>query len=1256
MTAKLRLVFSITILFVSFCGFSQNNYWQLENSNTTSLSKSIQHLDTKKTKVFTLEHSNFNSQLSQIPNNQNGSTLVYFPNKQGTLTAFRVKEKQLFAPELAAKYPNIKSYTGHAIANPEERIRFSVSHNGIQSMIIHPDTEKTTFMQKVAKNSNEYIVYDQSAKNAKSNFVCETKSEIEKAVHASTLKLVDDQTLRKYRVAISASGEYTQYHGGTKADALAAINATITRVNEVFEIDLGVTLELIANNDEIIYTDVATDPYNGNFNTEAQNTINTTIGAENYDVGHLFTQGSNGGNAGFIASVCVDTRKASAYSSASDPEGDIFDLDFVSHEMGHQFGANHTWSFESEGTQVQAEPASGTTIMGYAGIVDENNVADNGDDYFHYYSIFQITEYLKTISCGEQTVMTNNPPVINALENYIIPKSTPFVLTGSASDPDGSDILTYTWEQIDDGVVTRTSFGPNNPGGANFRSLKPTTNPERYFPRLSEIVQGNLTQENPVTGATWETLSDVERDMNFALTVRDNVVGGGQVASAFTTVSVINNAGPFIVNSQKNGEVYDAGTEQEIVWNVAKTNITPINAQFVDIYLSTDGGTTFPITLAQNVLNDGSHTILLPGVDTTTARIMVKANDNIFFAINDADFEINASEIVLNFDQLNYEVCQPNTLDIPFMYETFLGFNETATFSVSNAPANLVSTFSPISATVNSAINLELSNTTNVTPGLYPITVTATAASSTKSVIINVLVNDAIYTNPLLTLPTDGIVGASLYQSLQWQGNDLYTSYDIEVATDEAFTTIIESTTTAFNTFVPSNLIDETTYYWRVKPKNSCGEGTFGTPYSFTTSAVSCDTNTSNGLPIEISSIGTPTIESKVTFLDDLPITDVNVQLDIAHSYVSDLTISLTSPEGTTVVLIASSCGDAQDITATFDDDGAVFACGNNPAINGAVQPLGSLSSFNGESLLGEWILKIEDNAASDGGELIDFSLEICAEGTFRIDDDDDGVFDDGDDLCLGTPKGVEVNTDGCPIYRFPATQFSTAINSESCRTNNDGSIQITPAETLDYTINITGNGTNINESFTDDYTASNLMAGSYTVCITGTDGIITYEPYCFDALITEPDVLSIVSEISPDGKKVNLSLSGSDSYTIALNGIFIQTEASSYTINLKKGVNTLKVFTNLACQGIHEEQFFISDKAIISPNPVENRTEIFLGSETGRVNLVLFSVSGKLIFNRDMEIQNGKIELDLSHLSSGVYSIQLNGTQFKGSYKIIKE
>ncbi|MFT0713646.1 reprolysin-like metallopeptidase [Flagellimonas lutimaris] len=1263
MKAKLHFVFSIAIFFSCFCIYGQQGYWKSIPKQTNLRSASLKDISGAKS-VFSLEKGMFSDRIKSFSAAKNKKQVVYLPNNDGNVVPFNLKETSVLHPDLAKKYPNIKSYTGVS-SDGRYKVKLSSSHKGLQSMVVDLQNNKTAFMEPVSNKSDAYILYDkEDGLSSKMDFICATSKNLFGTGNKSTgttaktlVPLVDGQVLRKYRIAISATGEYTQEMGGTVEDALAGINATITRVNEVFETDLGVTLELIPNNDLIIFTNAVTDPYDDSLNSEVQSTITSIIGEANYDVGHLFHkvgEGEDNGNAGFIASVCVDNRKGSAFSSANNPQGDVYDLDYVAHELGHQFGANHTWSFESEGTGVQAEPASGSTIMGYAGIVGENNVASNGDDYFHYNSILQISTYLETTSCAQTTALVNSPPVLTPVNDFTIPKGTAFALEGIASDPDIGDVLTYTWEQIDDGLVTTASFGPTNPGGANFRSLPPSTDPKRYFPKLLEVAQGNLTQTNPATGSAWETVSDIERNLGFAFTVRDNAVGGGQVVSDVLEVKVIKAAGPFLVTSQAANEVYQAGSVQEITWDVANTNITPVNAQTVDIFLSLDGGLTYPIILLENTLNDGSEEIQLPGDVTTTARIMVKASDNIFFAVNTTDFTVEQSEVVLNFADLKYEVCQPNDLVIPFVYETYVGFNENSTFSA-DVPAGLSASFSPTAASSdNTSVDLTLSNTNGVAPGVYDITVTSTAASVTKSVIFELTVQDGIFSDVALFSPANGEGGVSLDAELIWEENPLYFSYDIEVATDAGFVNIVESASLPLTNYLVTGLNPETEYFWRVRPNNGCGSGTFGTALSFITSQVDCKNKESNDLPITISSSGTPTVTTSVFFLEDLPISDVNVNLELDHTYLEDLIITLISPAGTRVTLISNACGDLNNINAVFDDDGSPVECADNPAISGVVSPLGSLASLKGESILGEWILEIQDTAASDGGALIGFSLDVCVEGAYRPDEDEDGVFDDGDDLCIGTPKGVEVDTNGCAIYRFAQDNFEVQIESETCRSSNNGTITVTPFDTsIAYTAVLNGASGTESFDFTDSITFNNLTAGEYSLCITGTNGMITYEEVCFNTVITQPDILDTNASI--DAGILSVELSGATFYNVELNGLVTQTELPNIQLALKEGVNTLKVYSNLPCQGVVEKTLFYSSRPILSPNPVDSVTEVYLGGYQGDVIIQIFTANGGLVRTEKRTVYGENLQLDLSNLSKGIYYLGMEKAGVREMFKVVK-
>ena len=514
---------------------------------------------------------------------------------------------------------------------------------------------------------------------------------------------------------------------------------------------------------------------------------------------------------------------------------------------------------------------------------------------------------------------------------------------------------------------------------------------------------------------------------------------------------------------------------------------------------------------------------------------------------------------------------------------------------------------------------------------------------------------DANFTDVVLVSPADTAGNTSVSTQLSWDVNPLYSSYDVEIATDVGFTTIIESATVPFSFYRTTSLLPETEYFWRVRPSNNCGAGTFGTPFSFTTIQVDCKDLNANGLPLDIPAAGISTVTTTVQLFEDLPISDINVSLELNHTYLEDLIINLISPAGTRVALISNTCGDANNINAVFDDDGGDIVCDGNPAISGTVKPLGTLASLNGESALGEWTLEIQDIATGDGGSLVAFSIEICAEGAFRPDVDEDGVFDDGDDLCLGTPKGVEVDTNGCPVNRFPADNFRIEIQSESCRNNNDGSITITASDTsITYTAVLDGGGSPINADFMDSHAFQNLVAGNYSLCITGTDGVINYRETCFDIVLTEPEPLSVLATLN--ARVLDLTLDGASLYNVELNGLVTQTENNKILLDLKEGRNTLRVFTNLPCQGVYEELYFISSQPILYPNAVAETAKVFLNGYSGVVGIEVFAINGQLVLTDRQTVNGDELEVNFSTLSKGVYYLRLETMGVKQVIKMIKE
>jgi gliding motility-associated-like protein len=1017
MKTNLRYVFTITIFFLCFSLVQgQQGYWTKISSQRNASNKSLQNLKQDQYTILTLEEESFKSSLQGVPlrNSKNNASekRVWFPDESGNLIAFSIYEAPVLDQELSLLYPQIKSYVGYGVKK-QARVRFSVSPGEVKYMMTFADG-RVAFMEKYAKNTNEYITYTRSARKSGSLLNCTTENSKKSKPRFTALRDNNDRTLRTYETAVSTTGEYTAFHGGTVAGALAAINATITRVNEVYETDLGISLLVVSETSNVIFTDPETDPYESSgLNAAVQTVLTQQVGEENYDVGHLFHRASDNGNAGCIGCVCIDGRKGSAFSATTNPTGDLFDIDYVAHEYGHQFGANHTWSFDTEGTGVNSEPGSGTTIMAYAGITGVNNVQLSSDPYFHYHSIDQITDYTFTTACDDETSLANNPPVANAGPDFIIPAGTAFILEGTATDPDG-DNLTYTWEQIDDGIITNFSFGPDNTSGANFRSLPPSSNPNRYLPRLSRILSGNLTQENPSVNEAWETVSNVGRTFNFALTVRDNVIGGGQTSSDLKQIVVEGDAGPFVVTSQTGAANWTSGDVQTITWDVAATNTAPVNATEVDILLSLDGGANFSEILAQNIVNDGEHSFVVPGgLDTTNGRFMVRASNNIFFAVNSGTINIEGSAFVMNLPFVEADLCQPEDLTFNFTYNNFDGFSGETSFSTSGLPAGITTGFTPGSAIANdTAIEFLLTGTSNVSPGVYNFSIIGTSGSITQEIPFELRVSSGTSTGITLQTPVNGADDVFLTDSFIWQEDPFSESYDIEIATDAAFTNIIESETLITNTYIPTTLQSGTTYYWRVRSRNSCGLGSFGTPFTFTTLQVSCTTISSRDTPVIISDSGTPTVISEIVISNDnFPITDINVVIDITHTFISDLRIRLQSPSGTEVLLFDLKCEDSDNIQATFDDDGLALTCGTNPAVSGSVRPEQSLSAFFGELTAGTWRLIVEDTFDFDGGTINNFSLEICAAGQFTSDQDDDGI-EDGEDNCPQIANADQLDTD----------------------------------------------------------------------------------------------------------------------------------------------------------------------------------------------------------------------------------------------------
>ncbi|WP_299884828.1 reprolysin-like metallopeptidase [uncultured Lacinutrix sp.] len=776
MKTKLHYVLSLAILLFANSILAQDNIWSKTTFKDGTQGISLKNLDKDNSEVFQFNIESFKQQLQGAPlrNASQGrsNTIVSFPSIDGKMQEFRIVETQIFSSnDNAADHPGIKTYLGSRVDNSGTRVRFSVTPLGLKGMISEPGKEMV-YIQPVTKVSNgQYLLYNRTAKlNSSDTFECLTEDiEITKRIVSSEVSRdANDQLLRTFRMACSVTQEYTNFwddgnaaNGDNRADALAQMISTLDRNNEVFEVDMAITFVLVDTADDpaldLIYSPSVPDPYGGNLNGDLQTNLTATVGEADYDIGHLLAFAGNNGNAGCIGCVC-ENGKGSAFSAHqfTDNDGgpymaDFFDIDYVPHEIGHQMGANHTWSFNSEGTGVNAEPGSGTTIMGYAGITGGSDVQDHSDPYFHYYSISQILDNVANApnDCAVTTAITNNPPVADAGADFAIPNGTAFILKGAATDPDGGDTLTYTWEQIDDGVVPNTVFGPTNGSGAMFRSRPPSTSPDRYMPLYSRVLAGQLTEDNPVetvANTSWETVATVGRTLNFALIIRDRSEAGGvgqtPQTDFDTMVVTVEGGAPFTVVTPP---AWGSGSAQNVLWNVGPTDNATINCQTVNIKFSTDGGATFPTTLAANTPNDGTEAITVPAVaDTSNARILVEAADNIFYALSETFDISSAPSFALNNANGAQSACGIDSVTYDVDFFTVNGFSETTTFSAAGNPAGSTVMFSPTTLSADGTTTMTVSGLTGATAGDYTIVVTGMSASETKTVDVMLTVVDGL--------------------------------------------------------------------------------------------------------------------------------------------------------------------------------------------------------------------------------------------------------------------------------------------------------------------------------------------------------------------------------------------------------------------------------------------------------------------------------------------------------------------------------
>lgn len=637
----------------AFAAASPDGLWQ-EASGQKALSPGHAAPKLRAFRIFRSAGAALSAQLKRAPLGEKGrpvesKVVVTLPLPDGSFSRFAVERVELLAPHVQAEFPDIHTFRAQGLDDALATARLEISPFGFRAYVMRDGDDAVvdpvgdgahyrSFWKRDAERGGFACGVEESpAAQAASTIM----SQVRLARRALQKAHPMGADIRTYRFAAALTGEYTQFLGASCAPgspascvtnaAAAGLTTTMNRVTGLLERDAAVSFTIVSTR---IFTDPATDPYSsggvvdGTLLGNNQTALDADPGSGAYDIGHVFTRGSGGGLV--QGRTCNNSDKARGGTGSGNPQGDPYDVDYVAHEVGHQLDASHTWSSNvsncTSGQFVSSsayEPGSGSTIMAYAGICGGDNLQPNSDAYYHVRSLDQITDFRNNGgsggACGATSATGNTPPSVNAGADYTIPRDTPFVLTATGSDGNG-DALTYAWEQYDAaGSQTSGIPSPTATSGPLFRSFNPGNSTSRTFPRM-EAVLG--TAASP-----WEVLPDVDRTMSFRVTARDGRANGGGTDFDQMTVTVAGD--PFFITAPGSASSLQCGTADTLSWQVGGGSV----AATVRADYSANDGASFAALIASTA-NDGSEGFTVPRPPTSSGRVRLSADGNIFFDVS----------------------------------------------------------------------------------------------------------------------------------------------------------------------------------------------------------------------------------------------------------------------------------------------------------------------------------------------------------------------------------------------------------------------------------------------------------------------------------------------------------------------------------------------------------------------------------------------------------------------------------------------